>query len=141
MAVNDGIRMNLNDSQGIEITLLERGGSSPPHYLSKVSITFYSDGLRYDLGVDVLDTILIDFESAFKEVLTHGRGIHPLFEGLDIGYYYNIYEYNLWQSDESCEIQFSNVEDDLSKKSIQFLKVENMLYGCLMTKSQGLPLS
>src|SRR5688572_2972743 len=113
MAVNV-IRMNLNDSQGIEITLLERGGS--PHYLSKVSATFYSDGLRCDLGRDILDTILIDFKSAFKEVSMHRRGISSLFEGLDLGYYYSIYEYNLWRSDESCKIQFSNVEDDLSKK-------------------------
>lgn len=114
MIVDNEISISLNDSQRIGISLATEGGS-PLNYLSKVRVTFYSGDQRIDLGEDILDTVLIDFKDAFKEVSMHERRLHSPFEKLDLGYCYNIYAYNLWQSDKECKIRSDEVEADRTR--------------------------
>lgn len=65
-------------------------------YLIKVEKAVTIKGIEYQLGIEVLDTVLLDIQNACLNIINGKADLDSFFENIGIGLYYNIYTFNIY---------------------------------------------
>jgi hypothetical protein len=100
------------------------------NYLSKVEKKIITNRSTFLLGYEVLDSVLLDIQNSCINLLREDSSIHNFFEYVGIGFYYNIFTFNVYHN--SFGSVFPYMEEDLSIK-YHMISGENYLT-CYYTK-------
>ncbi len=81
--------------------------------LHKVLKKIVFNGEEYNLGTEVLDSILSDLSSSCKNIMENSLELHPHFKNIGIAFYYNLYCYSV-SLDSSITKALPFLDSDLS---------------------------
>lgn len=111
-----------------EIRLISETVVDEWSHLSKVSVAYYSNSNKYELGVSILDTILLNIIDNFNAAIFNKASIEEIFGQNNIGYYYNIYAYNIWKGRNNDEFIDSTIHVDKFDLSLPYSIFKNKFF-------------
>jgi hypothetical protein len=84
-------------------------------YLNHVEKKIIANDDTFSLGYEVIDSVLSDVQSACINLLNGDVLIHDFFNKTEIGVYYNVYRFNLF-NENSFATELPHMEENISLK-------------------------